>query len=105
MNKEESKSAHFRKKLSEEENDLIAMGLHKKVKREENSETFYDVYLTQLKQKCYVEYDAKTEKFTFMLQGFGKVSLFPKANKIHFHKSNQWKYPAIKWLIEKGVLK
>jgi hypothetical protein len=89
----------LREQLATEENDLKALGIGKKLIREERNERFEDKWLPKLQAKCNVKHDVQMGRYTFELNGFGVMDFYPKANKLLIRKLNKWKQPALKWLI------
>lgn len=89
----------LREQLAEEENDLIALGIGKKLIREERSERFEEAWLNKLQGKCNVKHDTQMGRYTFELGGYGVMDFYPKANKLLIRKLNKWKKPALKWII------
>lgn len=92
-------SDKLREQLASEENDLKALGIGKKLIREERSEKFEETWLPKLRAKCNVIYDAQTGRYTFELNGYGVMDFYPKANKVLIRKLNKWKQPGLKWII------
>lgn len=58
-------SENLRERLLSEENDLKAIGLGKKLIREERKETFEEDWLPQLRKECIVNHDSVMGRYTF----------------------------------------
>lgn len=94
------KSDKLKLESQQEENDLKALGIGKKVLREERNERFEDKYLEQIKSKYEVYGDANSGKYTIDDTEFGVIDFFPKANKILIRKENKWMTGGLKWIKE-----
>lgn len=95
----------LKQQSAEEDNDLIAMGLHAKIIREERNERFEDKWLPKLKDKFgdYIKYDEKL--FAWRIKhGPDELAYYPKANKIFDYSSNTWIKQGLKYLIKKFKL-
>lgn len=92
------KLSELRKQYVEEENDLVAMGIYKKIKREENlkfSEFFKDKLLAA--GFNLTEHDDQG-KITISPTEFGVIDFYPKANKVLIRKRNKWIHPGTSFL-------
>lgn len=81
---------------------MKALGLHNKVIREERFER-WETYKEQLVGKSYIvtEVDEGT-KVTIsgiILNNYGVIDFYPKANRILIRKSNKWISQGLKWII------
>ena len=94
-----SKKYDLKKQLSEEENDLKAMGIRNQLVREDRSERFEDKWLPKLQKKCNVHHNVLTGAYTFEIKGYGVMDFYPKANNLLIRKLNKWKKPALRWMI------
>lgn len=82
-----------------EDNDLKAMGLHKKASREKRNETFERLYYNKL-LKVVPTITATDNGYLFTDKALGNITFYPKANKIHIHKDNRWLSNGLIWLIK-----
>lgn len=89
----------LRKEMSQEDNDLKALGISTKIIREERIERFRDKWYSRLKDKYDVE-EVSYEQYRFKDEKFGVMDFYPKANKVHIHKENKWKDMGLKWIIK-----
>ena len=93
------KSEELRQQASEEDNDLIALGLHTKALREERSERVVQ-WLPSLREKCIsVNYDDKQYCYLIEHSKYGVIKFYPKANKIFQVRKEKWIKPGLKWLV------
>lgn len=89
----------LREKLAAEENDLKALGIGKKLIREERNERFEETWLPKLQAKCNVKCDAKMYRYTFESNGYGVIDFYPKSNLLLIRKLNKWIQPGLRWII------
>ena len=89
----------LREKLAAEENDLKALGIGKKLIREERNERFEETWLPKLQAKCNVKHDAQSCRYTFELNGYGVIDFYPKSNLLLIRKLNKWIQPGLRWII------
>ena len=90
----------FREAASED-NDLKFMGLQKRAVRQKRLERFNDEFLPIIKKSENVLNLAVEEnKITFDTAKYGKISFYPKANKVLIHKRSSWIKPGFKWLVK-----
>ena len=92
------KSEQIRLEAGESDSEIKAFGLDCKAMREERSERFEESILPRLKQLYVVEENAGYIKVDS--QKFGMITIYPKANKLCIHKGQQWRKPAVRWIIE-----
>ena len=94
-----NKSEELNKQLSEEDNDLKALGIYTKILREERLERF-EHYIPQLILKGFNITDFESQgKVTIEPTKFGIIDYYPKANKILIRKDNNWIKPGLQWMI------
>ena len=99
------KSEELRKKASEEDNDLKALGLHGKALREERFEKITQ-WLPALKEKCIsVEYNEKQYCYFIEHSKYGMIKFFPKANKVFQIRKEKWIKPGLRWLVQNILMK
>ena len=94
------KSEQLRQEAQAEENDFKAMGIYRKVLREERLERFenyIDVLLERGFNLTFYEQQGKTTIETD--SKFGIIDYYPKANKVLIRKQNKWITGGLKWII------
>lgn len=93
-------SERLRMLAQQEDNDLVAMGVYKKVIREERKENF-EGYKDAFLLKGYDLTECEVQgKITINPTALGVIDYYPKANKVLIRKQNTWKPQGLKWLIE-----
>ena len=90
--------------MAEEDNDLKAMGIGKKLIRVERKERFEDGYLPKLEKKFKVTQDVLSGRYTFDSANHGVIDFYPKANKVLIRKLNKWIKPGLNWMIKQFKL-
>jgi hypothetical protein len=94
-------SEHIRDKFLTEENDLKALGIGKKLIREERLERFEEEWLEKITNSSkVVQYQILDGKYVFWMADGNIIDFYPKANKLLIRRKNKWIKPALKWLIE-----
>jgi len=90
----------LKQQASQEENDIKAMGIYKKIVREERAERFEN-YRDKLLANGFnlTEYEAQG-KTTIKPTIYGTVDYFPKANKVLIRSKNKWVPGGLRWIIE-----
>ncbi len=94
------KSEELKKKSAEEENDLVALGIGKKIIREERNETFEEKWLPELKTKFGDKIQYIEKMFCWRITTDTMTDFYPKANKVFIHNKRVWIKPGLKYLIE-----
>jgi hypothetical protein len=111
-----SKAEVLKQTMAEEDNDLKAMGIGKKVLREERNEKFEEKWLPKFKAKFPdMEYIGKMFCWRIIEPGeiitieedltestrHRYIDFYPKSNKVFVHAQNKWIKPGLRYLIEK----
>lgn len=87
------------------DSDIKAFGLDYKAMREERKERFYEDILPQLKKLYVVEENDGGGYVKVDTQRFGMITIYPKANKLCIHKGQQWRKPAVRWIVDNLIKK
>jgi hypothetical protein len=103
MSKE--KIQELTEKLSHEDNDLVAMGIERKIAREKRNDRFLDHWLPLIQSKCTVKIDPLMDKYSIEPTSKGIVDYYPKSNKLLIRTSNTWKTGGLVILINLLKLK
>jgi hypothetical protein len=88
--------------LTEEDNDLKALGIHNQILREkrlEKFENYREKIFVSPKVEFYSEHSDQG-KVTLVTFEFGTIDYYPKANKVLIRKDNKWIKPGLNWLIK-----
>lgn len=96
------KSDELERQAAGEDNDLKALGLYTKALREKRMEHFKDMVVSI--QNAGHKISRHGNYYMLITEEHGKMSFYPKANKIHIHKTNTWIKPGVHWII-KNLLK
>lgn len=99
------RSEALKEAAAAEENDLKALGLMTGSLREGRLEKFTETYLPQLLKMGFdIAQDDKMFRYTIDTEmggrPFGIVDYYPKANNLCIRKTNTWKKPGLKWIVE-----
>ena len=90
----------------EEENDLKALGLGRKLIRQEGGERFDTDWLKiVINSPKVAKYRQNDNGYTFWLSDGNIIDLYPKANKLLIRKTHKWVKPALKWIINQILSK
>jgi hypothetical protein len=103
MSKE--KIQELTEKLSHEDNDLVAMGIERKIAREKRNDRFLDHWLPIIQSKYTVKIDPLMDKYSIEPTSKGIVDYYPKSNRLLIRTSNTWKSGGLALLINLLKLK
>lgn len=84
------KSDELKKLAESEENDLKAMGIYRKVVREENLERFEQYKVMLLKNGYDLTEFEDQGKIQIEPTKYGIIDYYPKANKVLIRNGNKW---------------
>jgi hypothetical protein len=92
----------LKKEFDKEDNDLKALGIFRKVLREERMEKFEENWLEKITSSPNItQYQMRDGGYIFWFKDGNIVDFYPKANKLLIRKQNKWIKPGLKWLISK----
>jgi hypothetical protein len=93
------KSEELLSASQQEDNDIKSFALQIKALRERRSERFVEDWLPILSERFNI-IERNNGSYTIPTQDYGTLDYFPKANTLLIRKSNKWKKPGLKWIIE-----
>ena len=100
----EKESDKWRKAAQQADNDLSALGYLTKELRAKRSEKFEDKYYDLLLGTVGTIHSINDgQHYIFEYPPYGKMTFYPKANKLHIHRSNKWIKPGLNWIINKII--
>lgn len=84
--------------LDQVENEFEAMAIQRKIVGAERVEKFEFAYLPKIKAKFPVD-NSIEYRWTIETDTHGIVDFYPKANNLLIRRTNKWKKPGLKWII------
>lgn len=95
-------SKEIKQQLDTEENDLKAMGLHRKLVRSELHEKFIEKLLPEIQAKYDVKFDELACCYTISndKHQIDVIDYYPKSNKVRTRATNKWHKHGYAWLIK-----
>lgn len=94
-------SEKLKQQSAEEDNDLIAMGIGKKIIREERIEKFEEKWLKKFQLKFGDNINWVPTMYCYRINDNGKIiDFYPKANKLFIKEKNNWVKPGLKFLVK-----
>lgn len=88
----------LRNDLENEENDLKAMGIAKKLKRQERLVSFQKNWLPKLEKEYKVEFDERMKRYSFKTKSRGIIDFYPSSNRLLIRNDNYWKNNALNYI-------
>jgi len=95
-------SKEIENELRSEDNDLKAMGLHRKFRRTKRQEEFVEKLLPEIEAKYEVKFDEQSCRYTISSDKhqIDIIDYYPKSDKLLIRASNKWHKHGYAWLIK-----